>query len=522
MTTPVHTIVDSRVRFPVDAVRPECLEQLHSAFRHSNPSYHKQKAMGHYPKEGPHIETWRHIQPGTDGVWWASFPRGGMNRVRAALHEHGHPLRIEDRRTLGADLGTYTGDYLTPTLFPEHLVDPWEHQTRLVDAIIPRQNCLVRAPTGSGKSTALIRLIAQLQLPTIVIVWDTKLMIQWQERISAELGVSRKSIGIIKGQKRTLAPVTIAMQQTLNKFGPDDWAQVAPAFGLVACDEVQRYSASTFQSTIDMFPAKYRVGVSADESRKDQKEFLIYDMFGPVACEISKRELEQKGVIHNVQIRVVPTEFRADWYVTQRKTKGATPDFKALLDAMVDDDRRNEQIFSLVQRVSAEDPTFVFSHRVGHARMIDSAMVASRVTSGLLVGGEANTAEFERSKAGIRAGEIQVGVGTYQAIGVGQDVPNVAIGVCTTPMHTNRQFQDQVKGRICRKHEGKTRAIMYYMWDQHVHGHAALKNLCRWNKRVTVWHGSQWVTAADYMEMTKNAENENNGSPDARDAGIFA
>lgn len=520
MTEPVHTIVDSRIRFPVDSVTPECLDELHLEFKHRNVAHHKQKAMGRrYTTEPAHIETWRHIQPDSDSAWWASFPRGGMGRVRDVLHKHGYPLRIEDRRSLGANLGTYTGDYLTPTLFPEHLVSPWEHQTRLVDAIVKHQNCLVRAPTGSGKSTALIRAIAELQLPTLVVVWDTKLMLQWLERISDELGIARKDIGIIKGPKRTLKPITIAMQQTMNKFKAADWAHVGPKFGMVACDEVQRYSATTFQATIDPLPCKYRVGVSADESRKDQKEFLIYDMFGPVACEISKRELEQKGVIHNVQIRVVPTEFRADWYVTQLKTKGATPGFKTLLDRMVEDDRRNEQILSLVERVAADDPTFVFTHRVNHARMIDTAMVARHTKSGLLVGGDDNTEEFERSKAGIRAGEIQVGVGTYQAIGVGQDVPNVAIGVCTTPMHTNRQFQDQVKGRICRKHEGKTRAIMYYMWDQHVHGHAALKNLCRWNKRVTVWHGSQWVNAADYMEMTKHAENENR---DARDAGIFA
>ena len=48
--------------------------------------------------------------------------------------------------------------------------------------------------------------------------------------------------------------------------------------------------------TIDRFTARYRVGVSADERRKDGKEFLIRDLFGGVAVEVPKGEMVDKGI----------------------------------------------------------------------------------------------------------------------------------------------------------------------------------------------------------------------------------
>jgi superfamily II DNA or RNA helicase len=416
-------------------------------------------------------------------------------------------------------VGSYTGDWVTPTLFPKMQINLWSHQQRIVDAFVQKQNCLIRAPTGSGKTTALLAAIVEIQLPTVIIVWDSKLLIQWLVEIEKELGIPRKEVGIIQGSKIKLKPLTVAMQQTLNNFDRAKWEKVTPVFGCVACDEVQRYSAKTFQVTIDQFPARFRVGVSADEQRKDGKECLIYDMFGDVAIDVSKRELEAKGIIHNVMIRIIPTEFTADWYVEQDETKGVTPDHKQLLAEMVEDEDRNAQIMEVIKRVMKTDPGFVFTHRRAHAAWIDTQLMQAGIKSGLLLGGPKAADAFEATKAGLQDQSIQIGVGTYQAIGVGQNIPSVAVGLCTTPMHTNKQQANQVKGRLCRKSDGKDRAIMYVMWDRHVHGRQVLLNLKRWNTRVSVLDDGRWTDVAEYLETMRH---ERRQTDITKAAGIFA
>ena len=122
----------------------------------------------------------------------------------------------------------------------------------------------------------------------------------------------KSSIGIIQGKRRSMKPLTIAMQKTLAQNPLT--AEEMNYFGVVICDEVQLFAAKTFIKAVDPFPAKYRVGISADHRRKDKKEFLIHDLFGGVAAEISRNELISLGVIVDTEIRVVPTDFQAPWY----------------------------------------------------------------------------------------------------------------------------------------------------------------------------------------------------------------
>ena len=94
---------------------------------------------------------------------------------------------------------------------------------------------------------------------------------------------------------------------------------------------------------------------------------------------------------------------------------------------------------------------FVMSHRVDHCRAIDARYVSCGIGSGLMLGGQDNDVEAERTLAGMDDGTRRVAVGTYQAIGTGLDVPAVEAVVCATPIAGNRQFFNQVKGRACRK-----------------------------------------------------------------------
>lgn len=486
--TVVRIVIDERIRIREDDI-PECVaEELISACTYDNPQYHKLKRMGFSAwKEKPVIKTWR---VDDDGV--LSFPRGKMQLIRDVLAAHMFEWKVADRREGGSAAACEWG------MIPEMRRELWDHQREAVAAVLKRQNCLVRSPTGSGKTEVLLGAIVAARLPAIVVVHESGLLRQWQDRIELVLGMSENEVGLVRSQTFRLRRITLAMQQTLVRLHSDKWTELKRTFGFLGCEEVSKWAARTFMEVVDRFPAKYRVGISADETRRDRRQFLIYDMFGKVGIEIPKDKLVSEGKVLDVEVRLFPTEFEADWYKYSAE-EGQVPDFNRLLDEMTVDDARNEIIANLAARCALEGKrVLVFSHRVEHCRVLDAAITARGVKSGLIAGDDAELCE--RTKVAIRSGDKMVGVGTLARIAMGVDIPSVEVGVVATPIHNNRQFIGQVIGRLCRVAEGKNNAVMYYAWDRFVSGRAALHNLRRWNNRVLVLDGEEWIFADDYEE----------------------
>lgn len=499
----MEVVVDNRLRMRLDEVPKAAANELRQLFEHSNPEYHKKRQMGYGTgNEQPVITTWKHVT-GEDGITWLTLPRGGTQRLRDVFADHGLPIEWVDRMCHGNVAkcgGEYTGDWLTPQMFPNQKQVPWDHQERIIAAIHKCKQGVVRAPTGSGKTSALIEAIRQENVPAIVIVWESGLLEQWQKRIEVELGIKKKDQGLIRGSTCRLRPITLCMQQTINKWGPDKWAKIRGVFGLVGADELQRYAATTFVDTIDQFDAAIRVGVSADETRKDKKEFLIYDFFGRIIEDISKNELEGKGIIHEVTCNIVPTDFQAQWYVDDVR-----PDFSTLLAQMIEDDARNERIVRVAKnRYDAGETLLLFTHRIEHCHTLRRMLAAVGVPADYMLGGPSHQKEFETTVERMRdlKDPLRVAIGTLGKVGVGLDIPNLTVGIACTPIHNNRQFMNQVKGRICRRctESNKVGAELVYIWDQEVFGRQPLINLKRWNKQTSVQHEFSWLDVDQYLK----------------------
>ncbi len=352
---------------------------------------------------------------------------------------------------------------------------------------------------NSGKTTIGMALAGELRVPTLVVVHSANLFEQWRARARKELGMRAEDIGIIRGGKRTLRPLTIAMQQTLAQ-GVD--AKTRRAFGAVIFDEVQRAAATTIFDAIDPWPAKYRFGISADETRKDKKEFLIYDLFGAVAYEQTRDEIENLGHVLDVEVFVVPTDFAAPWY------RGPDGDFDELLQTMTGDAARNALVMRHVSGVLGEgDEILVLTHRREHAAHLDRAISAAGYRSGLLLGGVEYAKEFARTRDALDAGEYRAGVGTLQAVGQALDIPRLATGFVVTPLAGNKQNFGQARGRICRKSAGKTTARLFYFWDRAVYGLGHLRNLIKWNNTVRVFRADgSWEDAKEFVRRERKSK----------------
>ena len=504
MSKPIEIVVDSQLRIHQATLPPDVAEELKAEFTHVNPEYAKLRTMGYAAWKCPKvIYTWTIDQ----GV--LSLPRGGLGQVRSILARNGLDWSVKDERC--------EGDPKLRGKIPKHRLVLWDFQEQLVQAAIAKENCLLRAPTGSGKTSAAIGLIARLQLPALVVVWNGALLDQWVQRIEKELGLHGREIGMVRGSDRRLAPVTLAMQQTLWKMRGAEWDWLDRSFGVMVADEAQRACARSYLDVFTRLSARYRVGISANEARRDRKQFLTYDVFGQVALAVDEKKLVRDGIVHEVEVRVVPTTFECPEYADARAEFGEAmaaeanmsdveaPDFKFLLDRIVENEERNRLVMQLaIAEVKQGNPTIALSHRREHCQRFCTLAAAAGCPSGLLLGSKADSAEFERSAAGLKARKIMFAAGTIQAVGQGIDLPAVSRGIVTTPVAGNKYLWGQVRGRMCRVTEGKTDAVVYYLWDQHCVGVGHLANLVAWNKNVKVLGmGDRWIEGRAYLEMVR-------------------
>jgi superfamily II DNA or RNA helicase len=507
----IEITVSDRVRVKLSDLSPETTAALQKEFTHLNPARKKIDAsIASLSRSSRSQQTQRVLrvlraqqatEPLVQATWRTeqgilSLPRGGAARALSVLHDCGVTYEVFDERTEG------TG----PRAEYKHRVELRSYQWESVEPLFEQEQGLVRAPTGSGKTEILIRLIVMARLPALVIVWTKSLLEQWLRRLRVGLQIPESEIGIIQGSTRRIRPITIGMQQTLWKVAQE----YRNVFGLVGADEVHRFASKTFMDVVDTFPARFRFGVSADERRRDRKEFLLYDTFGAVIGEAKKQQLVDSGAILDVEVVLVPTEFDRDWYqALDDAAKGQA--FGRLIEEMGSDAKRNRIAVELASReVQQGEQVLLFAHRREHCRVLFADMAAREPRAGIFLGGQGDEAEFQRTLLGILDGSVRVAAGTYQAVGTGLDLPRLGRGVATTPVHNNRPFLDQVIGRLCRTSEGtgKKDARIYYLWDREVFGLAPLRNLVRWCSRVKVQVGGQLFDGRTYLKGQQDKSRE--------------
>lgn len=452
-------------------------EQLRLEHERSNPAFHKLKAIGRSVHGVPRtIRTWSE-EPG-----WLVLPRGAKASLGEALARAGLAPLVRDDRCEGT-LPAPRGALRWPLR---------GYQRDMADAAHAAETCILRAPTGSGKTYAAFGLIDRAAVPALVLVPDGALRRQWARRARTEYGLSASSVGEVGDGRFEVRPLTVATIATLARNDGERAAMLSPKFGLVVFDEVQRAAAPTMIRVVDRLACRWRVGISADERRKDSLEWMVRDAFGEVAHEVTEAEVLADKAAVPVDVIMLPTRFAAPWYdPTRRPEKGAedSGDYARLLDEMCEDDARTMLIAGAsAHGVDCGRVVVALTARKRHARKL-AEIVASMtgLPSGLLLGGSENQRAYDSAISGLTSGALRFAAGTLEAFGTGVDVPRLDRVVLAKPTSSNRMLLNQVKGRACRPHAGKSRAELVYVLDEAVFPEAESR-ISRWFPgRVRRW-----------------------------------
>ncbi len=292
--------------------------------------------------------------------------------------------------------------------------------------------------TGGGKTVCALYIASRLQFPTLVIVHNSFLRDQWEERVRMFLPHAR--IGRIQGDRLEVDgyDVVIAMLQTvsmreipISTFKP---------IGLVIVDECHHIASEVFVQALPKVTSKYMLGLSATPTRKDGLMHVAHWFLGPLLYNSDAGDKEDSSIqVEVYEYKNDDPEFNAIIYNNQ-----GVMFTTLMINKLAEEAGRTKWLAAILDDVLQESPqrqVLVLTDRVQHTKDILAALSPSLQEKAAILSQTVKAdkrAEFCSSKS--------ILIATYAMCKEGFDVPTLNTLLMATP----RPDIDQIVGRILR------------------------------------------------------------------------
>lgn len=396
-----------------------------------------------YEKQRMRFSTWdtpRFVTAYREDLEWLHLPRGLRDRVEVLLAELDSTLEVEDDR---ADLA------------PIELAFEGElrsQQSAAVADLVGHELGVLVAPPGAGKTVMACAVMAHHRMPTLVIVDRKELVDQWRSRLASHLSLAPSQIGQLGGgrSKRT-GVVDIAMIQSLSRLADPS---LFGDYGLVVVDECHHLPAVSFSACAERAMTRRWLGLTATPYRRDKLEALISFHCGPTRHEIKPGTVQGTELVRR-ELVVHETASDVD--------DEAAAHIQQVFAALVDDDRRTEQIAHDVHRATTEGRTcLVLTQRKDHVDRLATELRKLGADPQVLVGGLGKKARAavsdEVSQRDPAAGFVIVATGSY--LGEGFDWPELDTLFLAFPIAFKGRVVQYV-GRLLRAHDAKVHVELH-------------------------------------------------------------
>lgn len=228
---------------------------------------------------------------------------------------------------------------------------------------------ILQGDPGFGKTNTALSLVHRIGRTTVVVVHKERLLVQWQQRIEkflpgARVGIVRENVCQFEDQD-----IVIAMAQSLALEGQNGKQRYPKEFyqwpGILVVDEVHRIGAQTWAPIPQMFPARYRLGLSATPRRKDGADKVFWWHIGQIRYAVETK-------MPTVSVRVVETRAQGPDVIKEEKTPSPI-----VINILCRLTYRNQRIVREIM-AALKSPNkrklMVLSERLEHLRELDSML----------------------------------------------------------------------------------------------------------------------------------------------------
>lgn len=311
---------------------------------------------------------------------------------------------------------------------------------------------LLAMPTGTGKTIMAAYFLAELEQRTLIVVPREYIAQQWRKRLLESTDLSSSDIGIAQQDRCEWEgkKIVIGMLQSLWK---DKYpTEFRHAFGCLLVDEVHTIGSDKFSAIAGLYPAKYRIGLSATMKRQDGTERVYQYHIGEHLIAGGSEEMEP--VIYR----------RAFMTSTVRghifKVRDKISRRGMILSALADDYARNTLLATLTHTlVKSGRQVLVLGERIAQLEDLKTLLVRKHGYTNDEVG-----IFIQKTPQHMREHILNtslVVLATTQIMGMAVDAPALSALVFATPL----SHIVQSVGRILRSKAGKVQPVVIDLVD---------------------------------------------------------
>jgi superfamily II DNA or RNA helicase len=227
-------------------------------------------------------------------------------------------------------------------------------QYAAVYQVVAKGGGILKAPPGGGKTRLAWAAASAWGQPVAWITHRKDLADGAAEEFFADFNLPGRALGYIgAGHLPHFGThATIAMIQALAK-SPQLARQLSSRVGAVIVDEAHHSAAASFARVIQLFPAAYRLGVSATpDDRQDGLSSLIRAIFGSDWTEIADQALIRSGRIMGITVHLIDSGYvhhgKRDWGTIERSRARSEGRNAVLCSIGVREFRRGHKVLILV------------------------------------------------------------------------------------------------------------------------------------------------------------------------------
>jgi replicative superfamily II helicase len=208
---PHRLTISKNLMLDRDHLDPDLISKIRFRFSYDNPKFLENQRLGFSNYSTPQI-----IKVYHENGAGISFPRGLVKDLFEILPD----FSVEDRTAT------------RPVDLPVSRISLRPYQEKAVAAMVLRNQGILHAPPGSGKTVTAIDLILKQGQKTLILVHTKDLLQQWKDRFKAFTGIDAGAVG---DSGVDIKAVTVGMVQSLNaKKLPKSFYH---GFGCVVLDE---------------------------------------------------------------------------------------------------------------------------------------------------------------------------------------------------------------------------------------------------------------------------------------------
>lgn len=353
------------------------------------------------------------------------------------------------------------GEFLNPEL--------WDHQKEMVKRGLSMGRCILKGPTGTGKSYVLAELAYQFpKTPLLIIVPGVLVSKQIHEDISEYLN---ESIGYVGGGRMSIKDKTVAIPQSLVSKIKSKNKQMLDYLNTVQVLLIDE--AHTFSTPYSYFISKYltntsyRIGLTATPWREDDSK-LLEGLMGPVTAAIDEREAIDKSIIMSFQVEYrqapgvnyrFPLEYSHHAFAEAYKTCIIKNKGRNKLAVKIVQEHLEKDLGPLVIIVKYVDPG-----KLSHALIIQELLEEVGIQMPII---STNTPPYAKEQLILKLKESSIAgvIAGPKIISTGISIKSLG-GLLLLAAGSSKTELIQRYGRVLRTYKGKKNPIIYDFIDQ--------------------------------------------------------